>query len=286
MTRAYSVLPGLGLAAVVLLLFGAAPPADVDALLREAGAAYRNQDYARAAELLEQAEDRATDPGMVALNRAAALVRLALADGNAAALTEAEQLYRCCTSVGDPRRPQALLGLGNCLLWKSGDPDLATVRLAIDTFEQCLREAATDAVLASDARHNLERARLLALQIQTSKRSAEEPPAGSDRPPDGPPPDHMQNTLNPTRDLSSDRPDPRAGIGPRRPDRDQTPRGTDETSPGKGNLPPIADQTDPAPLSVKDAAEHLEQAARRIADELLMHRQRSARPPAPGVRDW
>jgi hypothetical protein len=90
----------------------------------------------------------------------------------------------------------------------------------------------------------------------------------------------------PTRDSGGDRPDPRSGAGARRPDPKQSPRGTDDTSPGKGNLPPIADQADPAPLSPQDAAEHLEQAAKRITEERMVHRQRSARPPAPGVRDW
>lgn len=273
-------------AATILLLAAAAPPRDVEALLREADLAYENHDYARAAELYERAEDRATDPGQVALNRAAAKYRLAQAGGGADELLEAEQLYRSCTGTGDPRRPRALYGLGNCLLLKSGDRDLAAVRSAIDCFEQCLSGEAADERLADDARHNLERARLLVLQIQSSKRNADEPPPGGDtppdpRPPDRPPPDSPDPTRGP-----GDKPDPNAGPGARKLDPGQAPRGTEETSPGKGNLPPIADQSDPAPLPPKEAAEHLEQAARKITEERMLHRQRSARPPAPGVRDW
>jgi hypothetical protein len=266
-------------------LAAAAPPRDVEALLREADLAYAGHDYARAADLYEQAEDRATDPGLVALNRAAAKYRLAQAGGGADDLLEAEQLYRCCTSTGDPRRPRALYGLGNCLLLKSGDRDLAAVRSAIACFEQCLADPAIDEPLAGHARHNLERARLLVLQIQSSKRNADEPPPGGDTPPETHPPDRPPDAPDPTRGMG-DRPDPNAGPGARKPEPGRAPQGTDETSPGKGNLPPIADQSDPAPLPPKEAAEHLEQAARRISEERMQHRQRSARPPAPGVRDW
>jgi hypothetical protein len=287
MKRVSPVHAGISVVAAVVLLAGASPPRDVEALLREAGAAYSNHDYARAADLYEQAEDWATDPGMVALNRAAAKYRLALIDGGAEDLPEAERLYHCCTGAGDPRRPQALYGLGNCLLLKSGDRDLTAVRSAIDCFAQCLREAKPDEPLAADARHNLERARLLALQIQVAKRGPDEPPPGGDTPPDLRPPDRSPDMQGPVRDPSGDhRADPRSGAGSRRPDSKQSPRGTEDTAPGKGNLPPVADQADPAPLSPQDAAEHLEQAARRITEERMVHRQRSARPPAPGVRDW
>jgi tetratricopeptide (TPR) repeat protein len=258
----------------------------VDALLREAGAAYRSGDYARAADLYKQAEDRATDPGMVALNRAAVKYRLALADGGEDDLKEAEQLYRCCTGADDPRRPRALYGLGNCLLLKSGDRDLTAVRSAIGYLEQYLREATTDEPLAADARHNLERARLLALQIQAATPDSGKPPPDGDTPPDQRQQDRSQDTPNLLRTPGGERPDPRATAGARKPDPGQAPRGTDDTSPGKGNLPPIADQADPAPLSEQDAAEHLEQAARRITEERMTHRQRNARPPASGVRDW
>ncbi len=286
MKQGSAVLGVVFVTTAVALLAGAAPPREIETVLREAGAAYWNHDYARAADLYEQAEDWATDPGMVALNRAAAKYRLALMDGSLEDLLEAERLYHCCTGADDPRRPQALYGQGICLLLKSGDRDLAAVRSAIDYFAQCLHEAKPNESLAADARYNLERARLLALQIQVAKQGPEEPPPGGDTPPDVRSPDRTPGMQGPFSDPNGDRADPRAGSGLRKPDAKQSPRSTDATSPGKGTLPPVADQADPTPLSPQDAAEHLEQAAQRITKEHMIHRQRSARPPAPGVRDW
>jgi hypothetical protein len=39
-------------------------------------------------------------------------------------------------------------------------------------------------------------------------------------------------------------------------------------------------------LSRPDATMHLEQAWRRIHDDLISHRRGRARPAVPGVRDW
>src|SRR4051812_48041322 len=61
-----------------LLVLGAAPDANVERLLREGNAAFDRGDYEQAVEFYSQAEDRATDPGQVAYNKATALYRLAL----------------------------------------------------------------------------------------------------------------------------------------------------------------------------------------------------------------
>ena len=61
---------------VSLSLLAAAPP-DWQTLLRQGDAAYGRGDYAAAAALYEQAQDRATDPGLAAMDFAAATIRLA-----------------------------------------------------------------------------------------------------------------------------------------------------------------------------------------------------------------
>src|SRR5947199_517822 len=68
---------GLLVAAMLgLVLLGAAPDANVERLLRDGNAAFDRGDYEQAVEFYSQAEDRATDPGQVAYNKATALYRL------------------------------------------------------------------------------------------------------------------------------------------------------------------------------------------------------------------
>src|SRR6478736_5916071 len=70
---------GLLMAAMpAILLLGAAPDTNVERLLRDGNAAFDRSDYEQAVEFYTQAEDRATDPGQVAYNKATALYRLAL----------------------------------------------------------------------------------------------------------------------------------------------------------------------------------------------------------------
>jgi hypothetical protein len=56
--------------------------------------------------------------------------------------------------------------------------------------------------------------------------------------------------------------------------------------PGAGDLPPIPDQADMPPLSARDAAEHLERAQQRIAQERRDYRRGRVRTPADNVRAW
>ncbi len=166
---------------VSLSLLAAAPPPDWQTLLRQGDAAYGRGDYAAAAALYEQAQDRATDPGLAAMDFAAATIRLAEASeaDRARLAQEAEEAYRCCTGPGDPRRPRALYGLGDALMLKADGRDADALEAAVAAYRQCLAAPNLDAGLADDARHNLERSRLLLLQIpprppipRTSRRPA------------------------------------------------------------------------------------------------------------------
>jgi hypothetical protein len=278
--------------ALLALLLAAASPGGTDpaALLREGDAAFARGDHARAADLYEQAEVRATDPERVAFRLASARYQLALAEGSPASpsLREAEQLFRCCLGPASPWRAQALLGLGNCLVLKAGDRDADVLRAAVRCYEQCLQDPSGDEVLAADARHNRERARLLLLQVR-ARRSPREKPAGEEsdsnpRPPERP----AAPTPNPVGEPGTERgADPNAPAVPVKPEPGQTPVPANEPPPpGPGNLPPVPDQAEPAPLSPADAAAHLEQATRRIVGEGQAHRRERARPSSPGVRDW
>jgi hypothetical protein len=269
---------------LALLLLAAAPVGDGEALTQAGHDAFARGDLAGAASLYERAELRATDPGLVAFNLASVRYRLALETGDPRLLAEAEKGFRSCLSAGDPRRPQALLGLGNCLAEQAAGRDADGLRAALDAYGECLRDPATPAEVAADARHNRERARLLLAQF-SPERATEPPPPGGDNPRDPAP--------KATEPAPAEHPEPRPRQRPTGepvPTTDKTgqvPRETSEQAPGKGNLPPVPDRDNLPPLSARDAAAHLEQAAARIRDERRRAlRTRAARPPAAGVRDW
>src|SRR5947207_13901694 len=105
-----------------LLLLGAAPDANVERLLRDGNAAFDRGDFEQAVEFYTQAEDRATDPGQVAYNKATALYRLALDEKEektvdaGSRFRQAEDHYRRSAEGADePRRSRALFGLANSL---------------------------------------------------------------------------------------------------------------------------------------------------------------------------
>lgn len=277
------------LPAVLVLLGAAAVPTDPDVLLRRGNAAFARGDYAAAADLYERALARTTDPGLVTFNLASAKYRMAVSEEGAppGTLAEAEQLFRCCLDRDDPRRPQALVGLGNCLLRRESGRDAAVLREAVACYEILLREAGGQAELAADARHNRERARLLLLQFQPPAGRGDEENRGEQEPK---PPEDQSPT--PTKAQlgepgEGDNPENGNGAVPVKPQPGSQPQRTDAPPPpGQGNLKPIPDSADAKPLSEQDAAEHLRLAAGRIRQEQQAHRRSRARTLGPGVRDW
>jgi hypothetical protein len=288
-----TVRPWLALLLLVALV-AAAPRVrltDPEALLRAGDDAFRGNDPAGAADLYDRAGVRTIEPARAAFNLATAKYRLAR-DGRLDALGDAEVAYRCCLEKGDPYRARALLGLGNCLLLRAASGttlDRGTLRAAIDRYSGCLADPGCTPDLAADARHNRVRARLLLLQ-------APPPPPGTS-PEDGNSDDQKQPDNDPDmRDNSADEGGNEPGKGTPRPAQG-SPGGngperngarTDGTTgPGQvGKLPPVQDDGTSAPISARDAAEHVEQAARKILDDLASYRRGKARPAAPGVRDW
>jgi hypothetical protein len=210
---------------------------------------------------------------------------LALADPAHAArrLAEAEKLYRCCIDPGNPRRGEALIGLGNCLLRSAANRDAPAAWSAAERFAEAERSPDAEA-LAAVARHNLQRARLLARQIPTvPPEKQERPPAADESRNDEKPPVPSPEAQAPGESGDGSK----AGLRPAKSEASGSPVvGDGPTAPGKGNLPPVPDRDDQPPLKPAAAREHLEQSTRRVIEEARLHRRSAVRPTSPGVRDW
>ncbi|MHB1424996.1 MAG: hypothetical protein ACYC3I_17625 [Gemmataceae bacterium] len=260
-------------------------------LLQEGHRALARGDYERAAALYEQAEIHSTDPAEIAFYLAGVKYHLAVkVEGLSPELLEAEQLYRCCLDPGDARRPRALCGLGNCLLHKAGSTDEGSLRAAIACYERCLQYAGEDETLASAARYNREKARLLLLQIvpPINESSGDLPPNDPMNPHLPRPYDPRQAMPLPASDGGNDgNADPLTAPGDAKPEQGKDDAKNNEPpQPGKGNLPPIPDRVDVPPLSQQVAVEHLELAAKKVLHERQAHHRRDEDTAAKGVKDW
>jgi Ca-activated chloride channel family protein len=286
--------PAVAAAALVALVFlGAASITDPQSLLKEGDAAAARGDYAAAVELYRKAEPRTTEPVEVAYRLGVVKYQLAVEAGGGRDLFEAEELFRCCVGRGNPRRAACLFGLGNCLLLKARGKNLELARAAVEAYEQCLQEPGLSAEFTADARHNLERAKLVTLQLlapatRPEDKNSTEPPPDPDPDPKNPPNTgrHDSNPPSGTDPKNSGKPDPNGTPQPVKPDPGQTPIQVPETAPGVGNLSPIPDVADPQPVPPKEALSHLESATQRILQERQAYRLQKTRPVVPGVRDW
>jgi tetratricopeptide (TPR) repeat protein len=169
----------LGLAAAVafiaVVLTGAAPEAED--WLRQANDAFQKKDYEAALRFYEKAEDRAADPGLVAFNKGATLLRLGRH-------REAELCYLRCLQDHDcpaSRRLKALYDLGTALLQRGADAKDADALLrAGECFELCHKEATADKALRDDAEYNLELARLLWMKVRQEAKDDQKNPGDGD----------------------------------------------------------------------------------------------------------
>lgn len=267
---------------LVAIVLAAAAPVDVDDLLRRGNAAYADEDYADALQLYEQAEERATDPGLVAFNKAAALYRLDR-------FREAELHYRRCLEdslaprvVGmRPRQARAWYDLGNCLLKQAPD-DRKTIEQALDCYRESMGLADEDQELLAkellaNVRHNFEVARLLWLEARAKSPDAEEP----DHPKQGPSKESKQNGS------ASSKGDPGK----------TDEKGTEKTGdrPGAakdgkklaalGKLLVLPDEDKLVPLAPEDTMHFLDETRARVLRERREYR-RLAVPPSEHVKDW
>jgi tetratricopeptide (TPR) repeat protein len=267
-------------ALLAVFLMAAAPTAKVEDLLRQGNEAFARKDYAAAVALYSKAEPLASDPGHVAFNKAAALYE----QGE---FRQAERSYRCALEgASEPRLSQARYGLANCLVRQGRELGPKALQEAVNLYDRCLRQENIDPDLAADARHNLELAKLLWLEAQA--RSADRPEEGPDEQTNPKPPDpSAKNSETGGSDPGAGKPDPGGSRIPVRPEPGTRPTPSNEQpAPGTGTLPPIPDDAELPPLSAEDAAAHLEDAAAKIARERHTHRKQSAKPVAPGVKDW
>jgi tetratricopeptide (TPR) repeat protein len=278
---------------LVILLFGLKLSNEPrpEELLHEGHRALARGNSERAAVLYEQAELHSTNPAEVAFYLAEAKYHLAArVEGLSPELLEAEQLYRCCLDLSDPHRAYALCGLGNCLLHKAGSSDEGSLRSAIACYDLCLQSAGEDRVLASAARYNREKARLLLLQfLPPSRDSASDRPPGDDMHPHLPRHDDYRPAmpLPAGAEGAEGNADPSSAPGDSKQDQGkEAAKNNQPPQPGKGNLPPIPDAVDVAPLSPQIADEHLELAAKKVLLERQSRHRRDEETSPKGVKDW
>jgi tetratricopeptide (TPR) repeat protein len=262
----------------------AAGPASIppDELVRQANDALSRKQYPEALKLYDRAEERATDPGLVAFNQGVTLYQ----KGDYAA---AEVHFRLARQDATGRR-QLCSGynLAASILQEPGEADAAKLAEAVRLFEDCSRNDEADERLTADARHNLELAKMLWVQANARpsprkdnqpKDDEENPKSQPPKPVPAPQPGSGDNSASPTNG-NADKTSAAAEAG-------QEPNKTDgQQAPGAGNLPVIPDREELAPMSREDAEAHLRQAIDKVIQEGRAHRQRSQKVPSGKVRDW
>lgn len=265
-----------------VVLVGAAPRDDPEELLRRGNDAFSRGDFRTALDWYQRAEERSTDPGLVAFNEAAAWYRL----GD---YREAELHYRRCRedAVGQ-RRARVLFDLANAIVQRAETRDVSLLEQAIGFYEECLRNDEAGEELKENARDNLELARVLLIRAKQAKKERNSDNSDSDNPQPpkpmdtGPAPRHTADARlgSPdARDARQFQLDKKGGLA-------QGATSTQQPRPGMGNLPPIPDQDELAPLSPEDTTAYLEQLTARIVRERKAGKQRSLSGPPRGVKDW
>ena len=272
---------------VLAVLAAAAPRADLsaDELIRAGNAAVARGEYDRADDWYTAAEERTTDPGLVAFNKANALFHRERFDA-------AEKHYTRALDDADAppaRRAAALYNRGVCLLKQGG---LDKLRAAIDSFSRCLDLPHVDQPLVADARHNLELAKVLWVAARAKEAKK---PLPNDPPPDTPPdPRPERPTLQPldpfgqqdqlTGDRNAQAGTPEAVRGGAK---GGNPLETNEKTPGKGSAPVVLPREDKLPdLSPQQMREYLEGLAARVAKDRRDTAALTAPPERPSVKDW
>lgn len=269
--------PAYYAAALALLLVSASLPSDAERWLRLGNAAFERGAYAEAAGFYERAEETTTDPGLVALNQAAALYRLGR-------FRDAELHYlRALEDAAGERRGRAFFDLGNALVQESQGIDAGMIDRAIASYESCLREPLTLGELRDDVEFNLQVARDLRQRAKSAKK---ETAADSQR---KAPEDEATQQRPPRRGAeSADGSDPhgemqRGAAG--EPGKDGEAQASQQRQPGTGNLPPVPDSDELVTLAPEDALAHLHRATRRVLEEVQKQKLQTGRA-TRNVLDW
>ncbi|HSQ57387.1 MAG TPA: hypothetical protein VLM40_16820 [Gemmata sp.] len=184
----------------------AASDRDPDDLIRQGNGAFEAHDIVGADHLYALAEERTTDPGLVAFNRATVLFRRER-------YPEAEVMFgRVVQDAACPpeRAARAMYNRGTCIL-HSGGPSRVYLD-AIRYLAQCYDSDAADSQLKAMARNNLELAKRDWKKAYDQEKAAGQKP---ENPNDNPPPD-LDNSGSSNHGASDERPeptDPGAGTG-------------------------------------------------------------------------
>jgi tetratricopeptide (TPR) repeat protein len=277
-----------------LALVAAAPPIPQESpeeLVRRANELFRDGKTAEADALYAAAEERTTDPGLVAFNRAAIFFERGQ-------FREAEKLYdqvlddAACPAA---RAARAWYNRGTCLLNRGGS--LSVYRSAIACFEHTLESPAADEPLKADARHNLELAKLL--WIEQAKKEQQEQKKDPPSPNENAPPEEKRpqkhdlepkqgpQDANTTIDKNGN-PVPKGVTPVQKNDNVPTPAPKDQQNvPGNNpNLQPIEDKEDVQKLSPDEARAYLKETSKRRKRELQSLLESLYGPDRVDVRDW
>ncbi len=276
----------IGIIPAIALIISAAPPASPEEFIVAGNAAMQREDYENALQLYQQAEERGTDPGLIAFNKATAFYRLR-------DFRQAENHYRMAlgdAAIPEQRRAKGFFNLGDCLVEQAGEKDAKLLREAIRCYEHCL-DSGPDEGLRNDAIHNLELAKLL--WIKARAESPEKPTPNSEDPPEQP----EQNRKDPTKDDSGP-----ADAGPdsqksNDPTFDKDPNGKDSgkdqskkidtaPKPGPSHVPVVPDTDELVQRSPEDTRAALEQAEKRLRKERERNRMDLATPEKSNGKDW
>jgi hypothetical protein len=263
-----------------LLLIGAAPADQATDFVRRGNGAFQQDDLDTALEFYDQAEERITDPGLVAYNQAVTLYR----QGR---WREAELRFRCSVEGADAvRKTRSYYGLGNALVMQGGDEDVIALQAAVEAYRLCRKQPGLSPEMLHKTNHNLEVARLLLLQAKA--KAANRPPKPEDGSNQTQEQKNAAKKYGPENNNTGD-PNNQANSEPGNKEKSQggkeKPGQTDQTTPGAGRLPTLPDEDKLVPLSSEDAQLYLQEAVRRIEQQRRQDWQ-SRQPAAKNVKDW
>ncbi len=264
---------------LALLLLAASPAEPTDEWVRRGNAALARRDFAAALQSLDRAEERATDPGLVAFNKAVVFYQKL-------DFAQAEFHFRLALQdASGRRRAAARYDLAACLVQEANDHDVARLREAVALWEECLREDDLGEPFAGHARHNLELAKTLWVLAKARAEERKNDPPPNDENPNRPPPRPDDGKQGPA-DLGSGTPKGSGDKAPVKADPGDNPLADEQGKAGKGNLDAVPDQAELVPMTHEEAMSHLKQATERVLEERQAHRRRPPRAPAGKVRDW
>ena len=268
-----------------LILISAQPPTSPDGLIRQANEAFLREAFDLAEQLYGQAEERTTDPGLVAFNKGLVLYQREK-------YRDAEVHFRRTLEdrlIPHERQSRAWYNLGNCLLKQAGEENVKQLRSAIACFENALESEGINERLAADARYHLELSKMLWAKAN-AKQSQQNTP--NEDPPEQ---DHTPKKSSDTKeDQPKDDKEKNAKTGKEKEPKMESVEKKKEMkakeiespkkSPGVGTLPVLADDSEVHALSPEDTRALLQ----RIEDRLAKERINLRREASSGnrERDW